>query len=79
MQAIQSFPELLKLWPTISALAEDLGVKYLTARGWQQRGAVPAEYWLGLVASAEKRDIEGVTLELLAKLSAEQAGRTVAA
>lgn len=74
MQVIQTFSELLKLWPTAGALAEDLEVKEVTARMWRQRG-IPSEYWLGVVAAAEKREIKGVTLEMLAKLAAEQAGR----
>lgn len=85
-QAIQTFADLLKQWPSAGALAEDLSasaasedlqVKEVTARMWRQRG-IPSEYWLGIVASAEKRGIEGVTLDLLAKLSAEQAGRVAA-
>lgn len=81
MQVIQTFSELLKLWPSAGALAEDLNspeapVKEVTARMWRQRG-IPSEYWLGIVAAADKRGIEGVSLDLLAKLSAEQAGRPV--
>lgn len=71
---ISSFSELLKLWPSAGEIADDLKVKEVTARMWRQRG-IPSEYWLGVVASAEKRGYQGVTLDLLAALAAGQAGR----
>lgn len=71
---IQSFADLLKLWPSAGELASDLDVKEVTARAWRRRG-VPSEYWLALVEAAQARSIEGVTLDLLAKLAALQAGR----
>lgn len=74
---IRTFYDLLKLWDSAGDLASDLEVKEVTARMWRQRG-IPSEYWLGVIASAEKRKIKGVTLELLAYLAAAQAGRVAA-
>lgn len=65
------FSQILKLWPSASALAGDLGVKEVTARMWRQRG-IPSVYWLSIVRAAEKRRLKGVTLETLARLSAKR-------
>jgi hypothetical protein len=74
MTAPQTFAEVINKWPTAVDLAADVGVKEVTARAWKARG-IPAEYWAEVVAAAEKRNIKGVTLDLLATLAAEQAGR----
>lgn len=74
MVEIQTFADVIGKWPSAVALADDLGVKEVTARAWRARG-IPAEYWTGIVASAEKRGIEGITLEVLASIAAAQAGR----
>jgi hypothetical protein len=74
MAETQTFAALIDLWPTAVELAGDLGVKDVTARAWKARG-IPAEYWTGLVAAAARRQIQGVTLELLAEIAAAQAGR----
>lgn len=75
MRDILTFADLINEWPNAVALAEDLGVKEVTARAWKTRGAIPAEYWTDIVVAAEARKIEGITLELLAGLAAKQAGR----
>lgn len=72
---IHSFADLLKLWAARD-LAADLDAKEVTVRAWRQRG-IPAEYWLGVVASARKRNIEDITLDLLARLATLQAGREI--
>lgn len=79
MDAILTFADLIGKWPNAVALADDLGVKEVTARAWKSRGAIPSEYWTGVVAAAEKRGLDFVTLDLLARIAARQAGRGVAA
>lgn len=74
MAEIQTFAQLIEKWPTAVDLAKDLGVKDVTARAWKVRG-IPAEYWTGIVAAAAARDIEGVTIDVLADIAASQAGR----
>lgn len=74
MASPQTFADVINLWPSAVALAEDVGVKEVTARAWRARG-IPAEYWTGVVAAALVRGFEGVTLELLAELAAAQGGR----
>jgi hypothetical protein len=40
------------------------------AASMRRRGSIPSAYWLLLVTKAAERGIEGVTLEVLAKLAA---------
>jgi hypothetical protein len=56
---------ILAIWPRMSDLAADLGKKYPTVAAWKNRGFVPAEYDLDLIAAAKKRGAV-LTLEQLA-------------
>ena len=78
MAQIQTFGQLIDLWPSAVALAADLEVKEVTARAWKRRG-IPSEYWNRLVAASDARESTRgiVTLELLAQLAAAQSGRAV--
>lgn len=78
---MQTFAELIDLWakstpeqPT-HPLAADLGVKSSLIAVWKHRNSIPSEHWAGTVASAGKRGIEGVTLEVMARLAASRKGR----
>jgi hypothetical protein len=62
--------DLINLWPSLSAFAEDLGVQYVTAKAMRRRVSVPAGYWLRMIECAETRGIEGVTLDVLARAAA---------
>ena len=78
---MQTFADLLDQWPKPTAeqplhpLATDLGVRSSLIAVWKHRDSIPAEHWQGVVASAERLSIEGVTLELLASLAAKKKGR----
>jgi hypothetical protein len=65
MSTEQDFRRLLDQWPTRRAIAEDCEVPYVNAQMWATRNAVPARHFLGLIAGAKRRGIEGVTLEFL--------------
>lgn len=67
--AIPSFSALVALWPPAD-LAADLGVKPGLPAVWKHRDSVPPEHWRGVVDSARRRRIAGITLELLADLAA---------
>lgn len=62
----------INLWPSLSSFAADLGIAYGTAKAMRRRGKIPAEYWTAMVAAAERRNIEGVSLEALAAAVAVQ-------
>lgn len=68
-----SFREIIGKWPNLGAFARDIGVTENTAKQMRTRDSVKAEYWGKMVAGARRRRIEGVTLEVLARLKASGA------
>lgn len=66
---MNTFAQIISLWPTISALADDIGVQYVTAQAMARRERIPSRYWNALVAGAQRRGFVGVTLEVLADIS----------
>lgn len=44
-----------RLWPSLAALADDLGKPYPTVAAWKQRGSIPARYDIALVRAAQRR------------------------
>lgn len=57
---------ILARWPSMAAIASDLGIdEHAVVRMWKSRGLIPVEHFPGLVRSAAKRDIPGITLEKL--------------
>lgn len=67
-----SFRSIIDQWPDLPTFADDLGVRYGAAQVMRHRDSISSLYWRDLVAAAEKRGIQGVTLELLANLKAER-------
>lgn len=72
---MDSFTNIIRRWPSLQDLADDLGVPYVTAQLMKHRDSIAAEHWEAVVAAAKLRGIDGVTLELLARIKAEKAGR----
>jgi hypothetical protein len=66
---METFSSIISLWPSHAPLAEDMGVPPGHIAVWKRRNSIPARYWTRLVAGASKRDIEGVTLEALARIA----------
>jgi hypothetical protein len=58
--------EIINKWPTLSDFADDLGVQYGTAKAMRRRSSIPSEHWLTVIAKAGDRDIDGISLEVLA-------------
>ena len=65
--------QVLRIWPTVKALADDLGVKYTTVHSWVRRGRIPAAYDLALLRASRERG-HNLTLEQLALLRLDSAG-----
>jgi hypothetical protein len=65
--AMQSFAELLSLWPSLARIAAELEVPYDTVIAWKRRNSVPYEYWTALTASALQNNLKGVTMEIMAE------------
>jgi hypothetical protein len=70
MQNPVSFSQIIDQWPTVAAFADSMGVPYQTASAMKRRNSIDPDYWERLIQQCEKRGIEGVTWELLAKLAA---------
>lgn len=56
----------MRIWPTLAALAQDLGKPYPTVAAWKQRGRIPADYDLDLIEAAKRKGAV-LTLDQLAQ------------
>jgi len=65
------FIDIIKLWPKIPALAQDIDMPTKTVQKWKERDYIPPKYWLILIEAAKKRRFRGVTLKHLAELAAQ--------
>lgn len=66
---VTTFSDVIALWPNSEELGKALKIKGPTVRKWRARDRIPPEYWAGLVAAAEQAGIDGVSLDLLARLA----------
>lgn len=58
------------LWPSLVAFSADVSAGYETVRQWFKRQSIPVRYWPEVIAGAQRRQISGVTCELLMRLHA---------
>lgn len=65
---MKNFKEVIGLWPSPAELAGDVGEKADTVRKWKERGSIPSDCWVDLVAAAEKRNFP-LNVQLLASLA----------
>ncbi len=65
---MDTFSQLISMWPTKSAFAKDIGQDYGLVHQWDRRDSIPADYWETVVKAAQERKLKGVTLEALSKL-----------
>lgn len=61
----ESFGDVLRLWPSMVVLAEDIEVPYFTVSSWNHRGFIPERYWQLLADAAYERRIRHVTYKRL--------------
>ena len=69
---IESFRQIIELWPSIGEFAADIGVKEGTAKLMRFRDSIHANYWVAVVEAAKARRIKGVSLQTLAALLVEK-------
>jgi len=67
---MQTFSEIIDLWPTAAAFSRDIGVSDVNARAMRRDNRLPSTYWDVTVQRAKERGFEGVTLEVLSGLAA---------
>jgi hypothetical protein len=72
--SFKSHKDIISAWPSLSALAADMDVPYATVQKWHSRNSIPADKWKRVAKHALLRDIEGVTVDLLAELRGRSAG-----
>jgi hypothetical protein len=70
--SIKSHADIIALWPSQTELARDCDAELSAVNKWKTRNRIPSDYWHDVTASAKKRGLESVTLELLAKLQTSQ-------
>lgn len=70
---MQTFASIINRWETPAQLAEDIGEEVGTVRQWRNRDTLPDRVWKKTVEAAQTRGFEGVTLEVLADIAANQA------
>lgn len=68
-----SHTDLINLWPSLSAFAEDIAIQYGTAKAMRRRNSIPPTHWPAMVAKAKARKIKGVSLEALTLAAAAPA------
>lgn len=76
---MSSHVDLIEKWPSLTAFAEDIGQPYNNAKAMKRRGRIPAWYWASCVAGAERRGIDGVSLDALANAVRPKSNATEAA
>ncbi|MBB3267613.1 hypothetical protein FHW79_005274 [Azospirillum sp. OGB3] len=69
MDDLDTFTNVIDLWPNAVAMGNDVGETGLTVRAWKRRNSIPGEKWLRVVEAARRRGFENVTLERLAKIA----------
>nr|RAV93395.1 hypothetical protein DBT41_16145 [Aerococcus urinae] len=72
---METFIDVIDAWPTLGDFAEDAGVSSGAAKQMRRRDSIDPAYWEGVVAGAEKRHIEGVSLDQLARIAAARKRR----
>lgn len=69
---METFRDIIDRWPSLPEFAADIDVIYVTAQAMHRRDGIDDAYWKAMVEAAQRRGIEGVTLDLLASISASR-------
>ena len=69
-RGIDSFAEIIRLWPSYAELADDCGVSYQTVASWHRRSSIPQIHWENVERSAKKRNIHAVSYSKLRSVAA---------
>lgn len=71
MTQIATFRDVISLWPSLPAMAADIGASVPAVTKWGQRDSIPAEWW-SAVLGADKSVAAGLTAEKLTVLAARE-------
>lgn len=73
---METFADIIGLWPSAETLGEDIGVCGVTVRAWRNRNSIPSNRWADVIAAAKARGFDSVTPDEMTKIAA--ATRTAA-
>ncbi len=66
---MNSFTDIISMWPSDQAFADDLGETVSLVRVWKHRNSIPARHWKQVLCGAKKREFSQVTDALLIELA----------
>ena len=69
MRSMETFSDIIGSFGGPAKFAEAINIKGFHAQTMKARDSIPPAYWADTVAEAQKRGIEGVTLEKLAEIA----------
>jgi len=69
---MNSFADIIDLWPSAVELARDIGVSPGNVRAMKRLDSISAKYFVAIVAAAHYRGYEAVSYELMARLAARE-------
>lgn len=67
----------IKSWPSMRALAEDIGVSENNVYAWHRRDRIPSGYWFSIVKAAKKRKLKNITIKFLTNTTRPRAVRKI--
>lgn len=66
---MQSFSDVIRLWPSRGDLAADCCVPYGHVQQWERRDSIPPQYWPRLIEAAKARRFRGINADKLMSLA----------
>jgi len=76
---MQTYRDVIELWPSRDAFAADIGVSSEAARKMWERDRIAPEYWTATVGAAAARRYRGITTNVLAQIAASRRASQAAA
>lgn len=70
MSAKPTFVDIIRRWPTMADLADDLDLPYERVKMWRVRNSIRAKYWPAIVDAAARRGYVDITTEVLTMAAA---------
>ena len=64
---MNTFTDIIALWPSHRAMAADIGAGHWQVAKWSQRDNIPPEWWTVIV---ERAPAAGLTVDRLAQIAA---------
>lgn len=62
------FRAVIAAWPSRTAMAADLEQKHWLTEAWHRKNSIPPRWFAPVIRAAIKRDIDGVSQEVLLRL-----------